>query len=163
MKFYYENYPCRVGKSHGLCSFLSCRKLRCFADWARRSCSIILLRRLISLSLVTGPIFTFLKALYLRLWYLIAPSSNDNMIAAVGQEMGVKELVVRRNRIFKFISRKEYSVFSSSLASEAIANIIDFPTLLFVERFAGGRVSLHGICQVHQRSLPAPFRLQKIL
>ena len=88
-----------------------------------------------------------------------------NMIAAVlAKKMGAKETIVRvRNPEYSNSYFKEKNILGFSLivnpellAARAIANIIDFPNALSVERFAGGRVSLmefvvkstSGLCQM---------------
>ena len=74
-----------------------------------------------------------------------------NMIAAVlAKKMGAKETIVRvRNPEYSNSYFKEKNILGFSLivnpellAARAIGNIIDFPSALSVERFAGGRVSL---------------------
>lgn len=83
----------------------------------------------------------------------IALTEHDevNMIAAVlAKKMGAKETIVRvRNPEYSNSYFKEKNILGFSLivnpellAARAIANIIDFPNALSVERFAGGRVSL---------------------
>ena len=88
-----------------------------------------------------------------------------NMIAAVlAKKMGAKETIVRvRNPEYSNSYFKEKNILGFSLivnpellAARAIANIIDFPNALSVERFFGGRVSLmeftvkssSGLCQM---------------
>ena len=88
-----------------------------------------------------------------------------NMIAAVlAKKMGAKETIVRvRNPEYSNSYFKEKNILGFSLivnpellAARSIANIIDFPNALSVERFAGGRVSLmefivkstSGLCQM---------------
>lgn len=97
----------------------------------------------------------------------IALTEHDevNMIAAVlAKKMGAKETIVRvRNPEYSNSYFKEKNILGFSLivnpellAARAIANIIDFPNALSVERFAGGRVSLmefvvkstSGLCQM---------------
>ena len=74
-----------------------------------------------------------------------------NMVAAVlAKKMGAKETIVRvRNPEYSNPYFKEKNILGFSLivnpellAARAIANIIDFPNALSVERFAGGLVSL---------------------
>ena len=74
-----------------------------------------------------------------------------NMVSAVlAKKMGAKETVVRvRNPEYSNPYFKEKNILGFSLivnpellAARAIANIIDFPNALSVERFAGGLVSL---------------------
>ncbi len=78
--------------------------------------------------------------------------------------MGAKETIVRvRNPEYSNSYFKEKNILGFSLivnpellAARAIANIIDFPNALSVERFFGGRVSLmeftvkssSGLCQM---------------
>ena len=78
-----------------------------------------------------------------------------NMISAVlAKKMGAKETIVRvRNPEYSNAYFKEKNILGFSLivnpellAARAISNIIDFPNALSVERFAGGRVSLHHGC-----------------
>ena len=88
-----------------------------------------------------------------------------NMISAVlAKKMGAKETIVRvRNPEYSNAYFKEKNILGFSLivnpellAARAIGNIIDFPSALSVERFAGGRVSLmefvvkdaSGLCQM---------------
>ena len=88
-----------------------------------------------------------------------------NMISAVlAKKMGAKETIVRvRNPEYSNSYFKEKNILGFSLivnpellAARAIGNIIDFPSALSVERFAGGRVSLmefvvkdaSGLCQM---------------
>ena len=88
-----------------------------------------------------------------------------NMISAVlAKKMGAKETIVRvRNPEYSNTYFKEKNILGFSLivnpellAARAIGNIIDFPSALSVERFAGGRVSLmefvvkdaSGLCQM---------------
>lgn len=87
-----------------------------------------------------------------------------NMIATVlAKKMGAKETIVRvRNPEYSNSYFKEKNILGFSLSltlnswSLAIANIIDFPNALSVERFFGGRVSLmefvvkstSGLCQM---------------
>lgn len=97
----------------------------------------------------------------------IALTEHDevNMIGAVlAKKMGAKETIVRvRNPEYSNSYFKEKNILGFSLivnpellAARAIANIIDFPNALSVERFAGGRVSLmefvvkstSGLCQM---------------
>ena len=74
-----------------------------------------------------------------------------NMVSAVlAKKMGAKETIVRvRNPEYSNPYFKEKNILGFSvivnpelLAARAIANIIDFPNALSVERFAGGLVSL---------------------
>ena len=74
-----------------------------------------------------------------------------NMIAAVlAKKMGAKETIVRvRNPEYSNSYFKEKNILGFSLivnpellAARAIANIIDFPNALSVERFFGGRVKI---------------------
>lgn len=74
-----------------------------------------------------------------------------NMISAVlAKKMGAKETIVRvRNPEYSNSYFKEKNILGFSLivnpellAARAIGNIVDFPSALSVERFAGGRVSL---------------------
>ena len=74
-----------------------------------------------------------------------------NMVAAVlAKKMGAKETIVRvRNPEYSNPYFKEKNILGFSLivnpellAARAIANIIDFPNALSLERFAGGLVSL---------------------
>jgi len=97
----------------------------------------------------------------------IALTEHDevNMISAVlAKKMGAKETIVRvRNPEYSNSYFKEKNILGFSLivnpellAARAIGNIIDFPSALSVERFAGGRVSLmefvvkdaSGLCQM---------------
>lgn len=97
----------------------------------------------------------------------IALTEHDevNMISAVlAKKMGAKETIVRvRNPEYSNAYFKEKNILGFSLivnpellAARAIGNIIDFPSALSVERFAGGRVSLmefvvkdaSGLCQM---------------
>ena len=88
-----------------------------------------------------------------------------NMISAVlAKKMGAKETIVRvRNPEYSNSYFKEKNILGFSLivnpellAARAIGNIVDFPSALSVERFAGGRVSLmefvvkdaSGLCQM---------------
>ena len=88
-----------------------------------------------------------------------------NMISAVlAKKMGAKETIVRvRNPEYSNAYFKEKNILGFSLivnpellAARAIGNIVDFPSALSVERFAGGRVSLmefvvkdaSGLCQM---------------
>ena len=83
----------------------------------------------------------------------IALTEHDevNMISAVlAKKMGAKETIVRvRNPEYSNSYFKEKNILGFSLivnpellAARAIGNIVDFPSALSVERFAGGRVSL---------------------
>ena len=83
----------------------------------------------------------------------IALTEHDevNMISAVlAKKMGAKETIVRvRNPEYSNAYFKEKNILGFSLivnpellAARAIGNIVDFPSALSVERFAGGRVSL---------------------
>ena len=97
----------------------------------------------------------------------IALTEHDevNMISAVlAKKMGAKETIVRvRNPEYSNSYFKEKNILGFSLivnpellAARAIGNIVDFPSALSVERFAGGRVSLmefvvkdaSGLCQM---------------
>ncbi len=97
----------------------------------------------------------------------IALTEHDevNMISAVlAKKMGAKETIVRvRNPEYSNAYFKEKNILGFSLivnpellAARAIGNIVDFPSALSVERFAGGRVSLmefvvkdaSGLCQM---------------
>lgn len=97
----------------------------------------------------------------------IALTEHDevNMISAVlSKKMGAKETIVRvRNPEYSNSYFKEKNILGFSLivnpellAARAIGNIVDFPSALSVERFAGGRVSLmefvvkdaSGLCQM---------------
>ena len=97
----------------------------------------------------------------------IALTEHDevNMISAVlAKKMGAKETIVRvRNPEYSNSYFKEKNILRFSLivnpellAARAIGNIVDFPSALSVERFAGGRVSLmefvvkdaSGLCQM---------------
>lgn len=97
----------------------------------------------------------------------IALTEHDevNMISAVlAKKMGAKETIVRvRNPEYSNSYFKEKNILGFSLivnpellAARAIGNIVDFPSALSVERFAGGRVSLmefvvkdaSGLCQI---------------
>lgn len=97
----------------------------------------------------------------------IALTEHDevNMISAVlAKKMGAKETIVRvRNPEYSNSYFKEKNILGFSLivnpellAARAIGNIVDFPSSLSVERFAGGRVSLmefvvkdaSGLCQM---------------
>ena len=83
----------------------------------------------------------------------IAMTEHDevNMVSAVlAKRMGAKETIVRvRNPEYSNSYFKEKNILGFSLivnpellAARYIANIIEFPNALSVERFANGRVSL---------------------
>ena len=105
-------------------------------------------------SLVTGADFTILEQASVQdcdIFIALTEYDEVNMIAAVlAKKMGAKETIVRvRNPEYSNSYFKEKNILGFSLivnpellAARAIANIIDFPNALSVERFFGGRVSL---------------------
>jgi len=101
-----------------------------------------------------GADFAMLEAANVQdcdIFIAITQYDEVNMVAAVlAKKMGAKETIVRvRNPEYSNPYFKEKNILGFSLivnpellAARAIANIIDFPNALSVERFAGGLVSL---------------------
>lgn len=101
-----------------------------------------------------GADFTMLEAANVQdcdIFIALTQYDEVNMVSALlAKKMGAKETVVRvRNPEYSNSYFKEKNILGFSmivnpelLAARAIANIIDFPNALSVERFVGGRVSL---------------------
>lgn len=101
-----------------------------------------------------GADFTMLEAANVQdcdIFIALTQYDEVNMVSdLLAKKMGAKETVVRvRNPEYSNSYFKEKNILGFSmivnpelLAARAIANIIDFPNALSVERFVGGRVSL---------------------